>query len=624
MQRSDTPKHRTAERRPHLTPKLNGSPNRYVNGNGDRADPTTSGDDPVAVNISMPLVAPGLAWSPRDDRFALSSRDLGLRIISRADTTYVEHAVDSSVRPRATAWAGDGSVLFVVQNDHDGERERGALIILNPDGTELSRHHIPAGVDTIAVHPDCRQLALGYGERWNDRPGYVGGLFLHDRAGKRLRVISHKLMPHHVAFDPTGELLAVEVFSPGSSVVLTDLKGHTFKVSAACPRSVWIGPREVAVQIRTVLARARIGKRLAEEAVDMFPIDVDRTNIGVVVSADRRMVAVLNTSPSCIDVYDVADGTHLRRIPISKREGFTFALASDGRVSFAIEGKRVVHIVESRSRSALIVRSELSVAGNRKVARREAARKQTPTLAAGGSERSETARPLEETERERLEILRKIQASELAKVVRTALVPSGLPGGSAPFVARRRANPPRCPSCKKPMSCIVALGLDNLPGDVPLAGRGIVEVFYCTNPRTTCDDVTEAWSAGIGRSKLVRIAPASKRRAPSSVAWKPVQEVPGLEDLQLSIDKASQALKRAKLTEDDWPTCLGGDKIGGHPRWVQSANYPPCPSCQKPMMELVLQLESGGIADVSFGGDGTAYVFRCRAHPRKLDLIWQC
>ncbi len=60
---------------------------------------------------------------------------------------------------------------------------------------------------------------------------------------------------------------------------------------------------------------------------------------------------------------------------------------------------------------------------------------------------------------------------------------------------------------------------------------------------------------------------------------------------------------------DAW--AAGGSTLGGHPDWVQGADYPHCPSCGVPMAFLAL-LHGG---DLDEWGEGAHYVFldaRCR------------
>jgi hypothetical protein len=67
-------------------------------------------------------------------------------------------------------------------------------------------------------------------------------------------------------------------------------------------------------------------------------------------------------------------------------------------------------------------------------------------------------------------------------------------------------------------------------------------------------------------------------------------------------------------------------RVGGHPTWIQSAEYPTCPSCQR-LMPMLLQLDSdlptqdGG--EWLWGSGGICYVFWCGSCKVSASL-WQC
>ena len=68
------------------------------------------------------------------------------------------------------------------------------------------------------------------------------------------------------------------------------------------------------------------------------------------------------------------------------------------------------------------------------------------------------------------------------------------------------------------------------------------------------------------------------------------------------------------------------NRVGGHPTWIQSAEYPTCPSCRH-QMPMLLQLDSdlptedGG--EWLWGSGGICYVFWC-GNCRVSASLWQC
>ncbi|WP_251037567.1 DUF1963 domain-containing protein [Paenibacillus albidus] len=56
-----------------------------------------------------------------------------------------------------------------------------------------------------------------------------------------------------------------------------------------------------------------------------------------------------------------------------------------------------------------------------------------------------------------------------------------------------------------------------------------------------------------------------------------------------------------------WALDPAVSQIGGHPTWVQDAEYPPCPCCSRPM-RFVAQLDWAQLEDY---GEGIYYMFIC-------------
>ena len=79
----------------------------------------------------------------------------------------------------------------------------------------------------------------------------------------------------------------------------------------------------------------------------------------------------------------------------------------------------------------------------------------------------------------------------------------------------------------------------------------------------------------------------------------------------------------------DWALSNGREnlhRVGGHPSWIQSAQYPACPDCQR-LMPFLMQLDSNlptaNGEDWLWGSGGICYVFWCDACAISAAL-WQC
>lgn len=78
---------------------------------------------------------------------------------------------------------------------------------------------------------------------------------------------------------------------------------------------------------------------------------------------------------------------------------------------------------------------------------------------------------------------------------------------------------------------------------------------------------------------------------------------------RLPINRMTLGSKRRTPYEANWLVLeRGHSQVGGHPAWVQDAEYPRCPSCHE-LMPFIAQLETDDLEDYS---EGTTYAFYCK------------
>ena len=130
------------------------------------------------------------------------------------------------------------------------------------------------------------------------------------------------------------------------------------------------------------------------------------------------------------------------------------------------------------------------------------------------------------------------------------------------------------------------------------------------------------------------------------VAWDPVVDHPSLDEADgLSVEWAVELHRRTgklgnhRLTWESGQVAFefieppeiyatatggpaGGDKLGGWPAWVQSPEWPHCPSCGG-RMRLVFQLGSNDNLDFMFGDAGRGHVFGC-GRCDEFAFNWSC
>jgi hypothetical protein len=237
--------------------------------------------------------------------------------------------------------------------------------------------------------------------------------------------------------------------------------------------------------------------------------------------------------------------------------------------------------------------------------------------------------------------------SEFRKVARPAFLPQTTDGDAGPLDSKFSGSPylfageiwPNCPRCNKPMQLLVQLNLETLSCGTALPeGKGLLQVFYCTNNDPLCEMDTEANLPGKGKSKLVRViqpfGEGSRLKVPKFpgvvgalqvrriAGMKSIRDYPCAEETGRDLDSK---LKSAGVEPAKYRVAMPfeGDKLGGWPRWKGSVSYPACPICKQKMSRLVLQLASGGLASWQWGDRGLAYLLQCPNHPDQVDLIWQ-
>lgn len=183
------------------------------------------------------------------------------------------------------------------------------------------------------------------------------------------------------------------------------------------------------------------------------------------------------------------------------------------------------------------------------------------------------------------------------------------------------------------MQLFLQLNLNELPAPLEsMYGNGLLQLFYCTNAKLMCDVQCEAWGP-FSKSVLVRIVRpegAAHAKTPPRledpfppkliVGWEEVVDYPSWDegqDLGIELDEAEWV----KLDEARYPR--PGDKLAGWPYWVQSIEYPNCPTCGE-AMRFVFQIDSNDNLPYMFGDVGCGHITQCEAHKSEVAFAWAC
>lgn len=178
-------------------------------------------------------------------------------------------------------------------------------------------------------------------------------------------------------------------------------------------------------------------------------------------------------------------------------------------------------------------------------------------------------------------------------------------------------------------------------------GEGTLQLFYCSVDDGGC----ETWRPFSGAQQvristdLSVVAQHPKGLQPlrmrSVQGWTEFVDYPHPEEHEqlglhydydfkrkkVSISCADLGIALRDLDDMDAAETIGapeaGDKLGGWPLWVQSAEYPQCPQCMR-TMELVMQIDSDDNVPHMFGDVGCGHITQCPAHPQVLAFGWAC
>jgi uncharacterized protein YwqG len=209
-----------------------------------------------------------------------------------------------------------------------------------------------------------------------------------------------------------------------------------------------------------------------------------------------------------------------------------------------------------------------------------------------------------------------------------------------------------CAACEQPLHLLLQLDLEAIPDELGNRfGSGVLQVFYCVNEAGCSAD--DAWQPFSETAARVRVVPADllerSGRAPERQAFPPLaitgwvrfDDVPDPDDhrsagLESSydFDQGTVTLRAPSL---DFEATLGIDELGveeiaqaadrdklaGWPLWVQGADYPRCPTCDRPM-HVVFQLGSNDHVPFMFGDMGVGHVTQCPDHHDVVAFGWSC
>lgn len=231
---------------------------------------------------------------------------------------------------------------------------------------------------------------------------------------------------------------------------------------------------------------------------------------------------------------------------------------------------------------------------------------------------------------------------------------------------------PLCASCHRPLEFFLQLNLAELPMEVQtMYGTGLLQLFYCMQAGIMGDGQCRCEGyeyfaechltrivQPVGAGAVVSVPEGMGLFRPKTIVrWKAYDDFPHSGDLQrllgLSITYTTRKRKIIQVecagagvapelfpaelrstfsyVDEEELDPIGGEKLGGWPNWLQTTDYPDCPTCGT-RMRLIFQTlpdleykeptRQGELLELGDGGRG--YIMQCPNHPDVLSFGWQC
>ncbi|MBO6516576.1 MAG: DUF1963 domain-containing protein [Bacteroidia bacterium] len=256
----------------------------------------------------------------------------------------------------------------------------------------------------------------------------------------------------------------------------------------------------------------------------------------------------------------------------------------------------------------------------------------------GSSSSSEPAQTpstaqLEEAYAKAIQVLQ--EHKRIAHIPVTKSVPSQFSAdskfGGYPYL-RNKEDWPVCPNCSNHMQLFLQLNQEYLPVN---KGKGLVQLFYCTNEEPHCEVDLEAYlpfSKGAvcrivipeGDSAIVEPRMQEVFDENKVVAWKTEDDYPmydEYDDLGIELEFEDEVLEL--LDQREKCQTVDGDKLLGWPYWVQGPEYPD-DRYSSNRMNVLFQLDSEINLPYMFGDSGIGHLSQSVDDKNQLAFGWAC
>ncbi|WP_291870418.1 DUF6493 family protein [Maribacter sp.] len=189
---------------------------------------------------------------------------------------------------------------------------------------------------------------------------------------------------------------------------------------------------------------------------------------------------------------------------------------------------------------------------------------------------------------------------------------------------------PKCTNCGKHLQLLVQLNLEDIPKSIE---RGLIQLFYCTNPNTNCESKAVSKEVTTSLCKKVEIKGNSERKQLNHEDIFPEKRIiqfiefvdyPHSEDYkQLGIELKVPDVIYDYMMAHNIGATNANDKLFGYPHWLQSSEYAHNQKLDA-NSQLVFQLASKDNLSMQFGDAGIGYLLKTPIAENEVLFTWQC
>lgn len=200
--------------------------------------------------------------------------------------------------------------------------------------------------------------------------------------------------------------------------------------------------------------------------------------------------------------------------------------------------------------------------------------------------------------------------------------------GGLPYLSQEN-DYPKCSNCGRHLQLLVQLNLEDIPENTE---KGLIQLFFCTNPNTGCESKLLSKNSTTSLCRKVETTEDIIREFSNHDYVFPEKRItqfiehidyPHSEDYnQLDIELQVPDAIYDYMLANNIGTTNDNDKLFGYPRWLQSSAFSKDQNSDD--RHLLFQLASNDNLPFMFGDSGIGYLIKITNNNNELSFNWQC